>query len=76
MVWAEVNRAILSRDWDGAGRLKRAVEDRARQLAAERDAAGVTWTPRFFHLELTKEGGWQCWPRHPAVPPAPIVVPS
>ncbi|CAA6672161.1 unnamed protein product [Spirodela intermedia] len=53
-----------------------AVEDRARQLAAERVATGMMWIPRFFHLERTKEGSWHCWPKHPAVPPAPIVVPS
>ncbi|CAA6675682.1 unnamed protein product [Spirodela intermedia] len=29
----------------------------ATQLAADKDATGATWIPRFFHLERTEEGG-------------------
>ncbi|MQM20861.1 hypothetical protein Taro_053890 [Colocasia esculenta] len=76
MLWAEVSQGILKRDWEGAREAKKCIEERERNLQAERSAKGDTWVPKYFKLEQTKNGGWECWPKQQAVPTAPIVVPS
>uniref|UniRef100_A0A1D1ZIN3 Oxysterol-binding protein-related protein 4B n=1 Tax=Anthurium amnicola TaxID=1678845 RepID=A0A1D1ZIN3_9ARAE len=76
VVWAEVSEAILNRDWERAREAKRSIEERERKLQAKRNARGETWLPKYFNLEQTKDGEWECWPKQRNVPPAPIVVPS
>lgn len=76
MVWAEVSQAILKRDWEGAKEAKKCIEEWERKLRSERSARGETWVPKYFKLEQTKDGEWECWPKQQAVPTAPIVVPS
>ncbi|CAA6671146.1 unnamed protein product [Spirodela intermedia] len=74
VVWADVSEAVVGRDWDRARVAKRRVEERERRLRAERDASGEIWAPRFFRVTPNKDGGWECRPIAPEVPPAPIVV--
>jgi hypothetical protein len=62
--WAGVTEAITSRQFSRATTLKQEIEERQREKARQREAAGVEWHPRFFtgavtplgRPELTDEG--------------------
>ncbi|MQL85178.1 hypothetical protein Taro_017697 [Colocasia esculenta] len=74
VVWAEVSQAIVNRGWDRAREAKTGVEERERRLRRERSAKGETWEPKhFIGLAQTKDGVWECRPKHKVVPQAPIV---
>lgn len=78
VVWSEVSRGIMNKDWERAGEAKRRLEERERALARERKEKGQVWTPRHFAVSQDKEGQWECYPlrSNEWVLPAPIVVPS
>ncbi|KAL2072380.1 hypothetical protein VTL71DRAFT_11723 [Oculimacula yallundae] len=46
--WSSVTEAINSRQYARATALKQDLEERQREKAKEREAAGTEWTPRFF----------------------------
>ena len=73
-VWSEVNQGMLNKNWEKAKAAKKSIEERERQLARERKSTGDSWVPKYFNLDYTKDGGWECTPKHERVPPAPIVV--
>ncbi|KAF8035148.1 hypothetical protein BT93_C1241 [Corymbia citriodora subsp. variegata] len=75
MVWSEVSRWILSKDWDKAREAKRAVEEEQRKLRKERDSRGETWVPKHFAISYDKANGWDCLPIEKSVPSASIHVP-
>lgn len=75
LVWGEVSRGILRKEWEEAKEAKKAVEEKERELRREREYTGETWIPKHFKLSYTNEEGWNCSPEHTLVPPAPIVVP-
>lgn len=54
--WAPVTEAILSKQWNAATQAKTEIEERQRAKAADRQARGVVWTPRFFTEALTASG--------------------
>ncbi|KAJ9141327.1 hypothetical protein P3X46_031871 [Hevea brasiliensis] len=74
-VWSAVSEGIQSKNWEKAREVKKAVEEKQRELVKDRNSRGQTWVPKHFNLSFTKEGGWDCSPIHTWVPPAPIVVP-
>ncbi|XP_019177948.1 PREDICTED: oxysterol-binding protein-related protein 4C-like isoform X2 [Ipomoea nil] len=76
VVWAEVNKGILKKQWDKAKEAKSSIEERQRELERERVSKGETWIPKHFKVSYNKENGWQALPCHKLVPPAPIVVPT
>ncbi|KAJ3102875.1 hypothetical protein HDU96_009476 [Phlyctochytrium bullatum] len=47
-LWAPVARGLVSKDLDAATAEKTAIEENQRELIRQREAAGVTWRPRFF----------------------------
>ncbi|GAB2267414.1 hypothetical protein Dimus_002397 [Dionaea muscipula] len=73
VVWAKVNRALLARDWERAGEVKRAIEERERELARQRKSRGENWSAKHFDVSYSKANGWACSPKEKYVPPAPIV---
>ncbi|XP_057980816.1 oxysterol-binding protein-related protein 4C-like [Malania oleifera] len=75
VVWGEVNRGILSKDWEKAREAKKAIEERERKLLRERESNGETWAPKHFTVSHIEKGGWDCSPIQNSVPPAPIVAP-
>ncbi|KAI3440128.1 uncharacterized protein J3R85_003984, partial [Psidium guajava] len=75
VVWSEVSRGILSKDWDKAREAKRSIEEEQRELKKERDSRGETWIPKHFTVSCNKENGWDCSPIQKSVPSAPIHVP-
>ncbi|XP_074280881.1 oxysterol-binding protein-related protein 4B-like isoform X2 [Silene latifolia] len=72
-VWAEVSKAILSKDWDKAREAKRAVEESERELLKQRKSMVEDWVPKHFDLLYSPDDGWDCIPKQSTVPPAPIV---
>jgi hypothetical protein len=54
--WAGVTEAILNKQYSLATTLKQELEERQRQKAAERKAAGKEWQPRFFTSATTPVG--------------------
>lgn len=75
MVWSEVSRGILEKDWEKASEAKRGIEQKQREIQKERDSRGERWAPKHFNVTYSKENGWDCSPMESQVPPAPIVVP-
>ncbi|GMN62072.1 hypothetical protein TIFTF001_031154 [Ficus carica] len=75
LVWSEVSKGILSKQWGRASEAKNAVEEKQRKLFKERASIGEIWVPKHFDVSYSKEQGWDCSPLQPLVPPAPIVVP-
>ncbi|XP_010927220.1 oxysterol-binding protein-related protein 4C isoform X1 [Elaeis guineensis] len=75
VVWAEVSRAILNKDWEKAWKAKGTIEERERKLRSERESKGEVWVPKHFSVSRTKESEWECWPLEQSVPPAPVIVP-
>ncbi|KAK4756170.1 hypothetical protein SAY87_006297 [Trapa incisa] len=75
VVWSEVSRGILDKDWEKASEAKRSVEQRQRELKKERESRGERWAPKHFNVNYSKEKGWDCSPIAGQVPPAPIIVP-
>ncbi|KAL9224104.1 hypothetical protein vseg_000173 [Gypsophila vaccaria] len=75
-VWAEVSKAILSRDWDTAREAKHAVEEKERELLRQRKSMAEDWVPKHFDLSYSQENGWDCTPKQKIVEPAPIVFPT
>ncbi|XP_048132960.1 oxysterol-binding protein-related protein 4C-like isoform X2 [Rhodamnia argentea] len=75
VVWSEVSRGILSKDWDKARETKKSIEEEQRELKRERDSRGETWIPKHFTVSCNKENGWDCTPIQKSVPSAPIHVP-
>ncbi|CAI0553312.1 unnamed protein product [Linum tenue] len=77
LVWSEVSRGILSRDWEKAKEAKRAVEEKQRDMAKARRSRGEVWVPKYF--TPSSNGGdddpYEYSPIETLVPPAPIVVP-
>ncbi|KAJ8620260.1 hypothetical protein MRB53_028789 [Persea americana] len=73
-VWSEVNQGMLNKNWEKAKAAKKGIEERERKLARERKSIGDSWVPKYFNLDYTKDGEWECTPKHKRVPPAPIVV--
>lgn len=74
LVWSEVSRGILDKNWEKAREAKKSIEETGRKLDRERKSRGETWLPKYFNVECTKEGEWECNPKEKWVPPAPIVV--
>jgi hypothetical protein len=54
--WSGVTEAITSRQYSTATTLKQELEERQRQKAKEREAAGTEWKPRFFVGATTPVG--------------------
>lgn len=62
--WSDVTTAIMDKQFTQATKLKQDIEERQRQLAAERKEKQMEWKPRFFtgavtplgKPELTEEG--------------------
>lgn len=75
VIWAEVSRGILSKNWEKAREAKTAIEVRERELARDRESRGENWVPKHFTVSYSKENGWECSPNQKWVPPAPVVVP-
>ncbi|PKI56685.1 oxysterol-binding protein-related protein 4C-like [Punica granatum] len=75
VVWGEVSRGILGKEWEKAREAKRSVEQRQRELQKERDSRGEKWAPKHFTVTHSKEDGWDCSPIESQVHPAPIAVP-
>jgi hypothetical protein len=75
VVWSEVSRGILSKNWEKAKEAKKAVEEKQRELLRQRETKEETWVPKHFTVSHSKEGGWDCSPIQKWVPPAPIVCP-
>ncbi|KAK4755712.1 hypothetical protein SAY87_009469 [Trapa incisa] len=75
MVWSEVSRGILTKDWEKAREAKRGIEQKQRELQKQRDSKGEKWAPKHFNVTYSTETGWDCSPIESKVPPAPIVVP-
>ncbi|KAF3452730.1 hypothetical protein FNV43_RR03163 [Rhamnella rubrinervis] len=79
VVWSEVNKGILSKDWAKAKEAKKAIEEKQREILRARKSSSSgghqTWVPRHFIVSINKEGGWDCSPIEIKVPPAPIIVP-
>ncbi|CAN1340435.1 Oxysterol-binding protein-related protein 4C [Linum perenne] len=73
LVWSEVSRAIMSKNWEKAKEAKRAVEDKQREIAKGRRSRGENWVPKFF--VPSKDEPCEYVPTGKLVPPAPIVVP-
>ncbi|KAK9697547.1 hypothetical protein RND81_08G044400 [Saponaria officinalis] len=73
VVWAELSKAILSKDWDKAREAKLAVEEKERELLRQRKSMAENWVPKHFDLCYSIENGWECSPKQKTVPPAPIV---
>ncbi|XP_010536899.1 PREDICTED: oxysterol-binding protein-related protein 4B-like [Tarenaya hassleriana] len=73
LVWSKVSEAIMAKDWERAVVAKRAVEDRQRESAREREASAKTWTPQHFSVSCNGND-WDCSPLDTTVPPAPIVL--
>ncbi|CAN0839049.1 Oxysterol-binding protein-related protein 4C [Linum grandiflorum] len=72
LVWSEVSRAIMSKNWDKAKEAKRAVEEKQREIARERRSRGENWVPKYFTPSSKDD---EYFPTDKLVPPAPIVVP-
>lgn len=78
VVWGEVNKGIMSKNWDKAREAKSLIEEKERKLVklrASSSDSSSTWVPKHFTLSYSKETGWDCSPIQRWVPPAPIVVP-
>lgn len=77
VIWSEVSKGILSKDWGKAREAKKAIEEKQREIkrARESSAGHQTWVPKHFIVSNNKEGGWDCSPIEINVPPAPIIVP-
>lgn len=75
MVWAEVSKGIVTKEWEKARDAKRHLEDKERELLKQRKSKGENWVPKHFHLSYTPEHGWCCSPKHKTIPPAPVIFP-
>lgn len=75
VVWGEVNKGIMSKNWDKAREAKSLIEEKERKLVKLRASSDNTWVPKHFTLSYSKETGWECSPIQRWVPSAPIVVP-
>ncbi|MCO5560514.1 hypothetical protein L7F22_014129 [Adiantum nelumboides] len=73
VVWREVMKGIMEKDWEVARNAKHGIEEKQRSLAKERQKQGIQWTPCNFELI---DGDWQ-W-RHIGQPvtQASLVIPS
>ncbi|XP_068636451.1 oxysterol-binding protein-related protein 4C-like isoform X2 [Aristolochia californica] len=74
VVWRELGERILKREWEKAREAKTSVEERQRQADKERKTRGERWVPKYFTVSQTAENGWDCFPKEPTVPPAPIIA--
>ncbi|KAK9097524.1 hypothetical protein Sjap_023021 [Stephania japonica] len=74
VIWGEVSQSILNKEWEKAGKAKKAIEEKQRKDAKDRKSRGEVWVPKHFNLTHTKEEGWDCHPKVKWVPPAPIVA--
>ena len=54
--WSGVTNAIVEKQFSQATKLKQDIEERQRQLAAERTEKGTEWSPRFFTGAVTPLG--------------------
>jgi hypothetical protein len=54
--WSDVTDAIVSKQFSRATILKQELEERQREKAKEREAAGNPWQPRFFTGAVTPLG--------------------
>ncbi|KAH7674681.1 Oxysterol-binding protein [Dioscorea alata] len=75
VVWSEVSRSILDKDWGKAREAKRSIEEKQRELQRERKSKGEVWVPKHFILRHSKECGWDCSPIENVVHEAPIIAP-
>ncbi|XP_021723467.1 oxysterol-binding protein-related protein 4C-like [Chenopodium quinoa] len=75
VIWGEVSKGILSKEWDKAREAKRTVEERERELLKQRKSVGEDWFPKHFDLSYSPEFGWECTPKEKTIPPAPIIFP-
>ncbi|CAO2841789.1 unnamed protein product [Amaranthus hypochondriacus] len=75
IVWAELNKSILSQDWNTAKNAKKAIEEKERELLRLRKSNKQEWIPKFFDLSYSPETGWECSPKQKTIPPAPIIFP-
>ncbi|KAJ8444235.1 hypothetical protein Cgig2_028116 [Carnegiea gigantea] len=75
VVWAEVSKGIMKKEWEKARDAKRHLEDKQRELLRQRKSKGENWVPKHFHLSYTPENGWDCSPKHKTIAPAPIIFP-
>ena len=76
LVWAEVSKGIVNKDWDKAREAKKTVEEKEREFRKQRESKGEKWIPKHFDLTYSQEIGWECSPKQKVVPPAPIIFPS
>ncbi|KAK6119951.1 hypothetical protein DH2020_046309 [Rehmannia glutinosa] len=74
VVWSEVSRAILQKNWEKAREAKSCIEEKQREIARERKSKDDDWAPKYFTVSHTKENGWDCLPINKLVPTAPILV--
>ncbi|KAK1414080.1 hypothetical protein QVD17_29819 [Tagetes erecta] len=78
IIWAKVNKCILSNAWDKANDAKTAIEEKERELVTNRKLKDEHWVPKHFVLSSSKEAGelvWEVKPKNIKVSAAPIVVP-
>ncbi|KAL2928841.1 Oxysterol-binding protein-related protein 4B, partial [Bienertia sinuspersici] len=75
LVWAEVSKSIISKDWDKASKAKRDLEEKERKLVKQRKSLGEEWVPKHFYLSYNPEFGWGCSPKQKIVQPGPISFP-
>ncbi|XP_077238517.1 oxysterol-binding protein-related protein 4C-like isoform X2 [Tasmannia lanceolata] len=74
LVWSEVGKGILNKEWEKAREAKRNIEEKERKLGRERNSKGESWVPKHFTVSCTKDSGWECFPKHQSIPTAPIIV--
>ncbi|KAK9060627.1 hypothetical protein SSX86_021333 [Deinandra increscens subsp. villosa] len=78
VIWAKVNKGILSKSWDKANDAKTTIEEKERELARSRKLKDETYVPKHFVLSGSKETGewvWEVKPKNINLTAAPIVVP-
>ncbi|EPS69107.1 oxysterol-binding protein [Genlisea aurea] len=69
VVWGEVSRGILEKNWSRAREAKAAIEEKQR-----REMGGMEWRPKYFTFTPSDDNPWECSPILPNVPPAPITI--
>ncbi|XP_077236812.1 oxysterol-binding protein-related protein 4C-like isoform X4 [Tasmannia lanceolata] len=74
LVWSEVGKGIMNKEWEKAREAKRNIEEKERKLGRERNSKGESWVPKHFTVSCTKDSGWECFPKHESIPTAPIIV--
>ncbi|KAL2338677.1 hypothetical protein Fmac_013123 [Flemingia macrophylla] len=75
LVWSELSKAIMNKDWEKAKEAKKGVEERQKQMLRESGVKGENWNYKNFRVSYDKERReWDCSPTHKWVPAAPIIA--